>query len=92
MELNVGRKKVIGSGTINGGNNMGMMSVILEGGYRNDRFLKMDYHNKDTDIIQFGTFILELSEDKLTLKGNFLGYGPYSKKIVDGTVELTKQP
>jgi hypothetical protein len=86
IDLKVGRKKISGTGTI--GFNKGKVS--LYGGYRNDRFLKLDYQNIDNEIIQFGTIILELSPDNESLNGEFLGYGPKAKKIVAGNIEMKK--
>ena len=89
MTLQVRRRKISGTGIIRG---VPDKLVVLEGGYRNDRFLKMDYHNQNKGIIQFGSFIFELSANNSELNGEFLGFGPNTQKIISGKVSLTKQP
>lgn len=81
-------KKVQGTGIINAGD--ALYHVVLDGSFRNDRFLKMDYQNKDLNIVQFGCFIFHLSEDSKSLTGRFVGYGQRTKEIIHGSCEFQK--
>jgi hypothetical protein len=81
-------KKLVGTGIIS--SNGSLYYVALDGSFRNDRFLKMDYQNKDLNIVQFGCFIFNLSESSKILEGRFVGYGQLTKNIVYGTCEFQK--
>jgi hypothetical protein len=64
--------------------------VTLDGSFRNDKFLKMDYQNKDPNIVQFGSFVFHLDDEPKDLVGRFVGYGHIAKAIIYGTCELKK--
>ena len=63
----------------------------MEGGFFHDRFLKFDYKNTDDTAIQFGAITAELSPDGRTIRGRYIGYGPFSERLVNGSIELHKQ-
>ena len=88
LDLAVTGRKITGSGVINAGQ---LYYVSLDGSFRNDRFLKMDYHNRDLNILQFGSFIFHLSDDSAELTGKFVGYGHISKTVFYGSCRFTKK-
>jgi len=63
----------------------------LEGGFRVDRYIKLDYENRDPAVFQFGTFVAKLQPDGKTLKGHFVGYGYVTDRILHGEATLLKQ-
>jgi len=81
LDLSVKGKEVRGTGVVN---SEGLHRVSLKGFFRNDRFLKMDYHNMDESIVQFGCFVFSLGDDSKTLDGKFVGYGHVANRIVNG--------
>jgi len=87
LDIEIKGRKLIGNGTLI---NDTIYNVELEGSFRNDRFLKMDYRNKEPQVIQFGSFIFHLSDDARGLKGLFVGYGHLSKSILHGHCEFHK--
>jgi hypothetical protein len=91
IELNIiaTKKQIIGSGKVYRSGQI--ISIKLSGAFRNDEFLKLDYENSEGRIIQFGSFILELSSGSDTLDGRFVGYGHVSKSIIHGSVSLSKE-
>lgn len=60
------------------------------GGFYNDQFLKLDYKNSNSEIIQCGCFIAKVyvTTNRKTLEGQFVGYAVYD--IVYGTATLNK--
>lgn len=65
-------------------------NLYIEGGLFENRFLKLEYKNTDENVIQFGTFLMELMPDGKKLIGRFTGYGHVSKKVVYGKITLNK--
>lgn len=65
----------------------------ITGSLLNDRFFKVEYRSQyqgKEGFIQFGYGLLELSMNGHILKGAFVGIGPVSGRIIDGTVEIKK--
>jgi hypothetical protein len=62
--------------------------MVLEGELHSRNLLKLNYENET--LLQFGTFVLELSENPEQLSGDFIGYGPISNRIVKGSLILNK--
>lgn len=62
----------------------------LRGGFLHDRFLRLEYENRDNAAIQFGSVVAELSADGKTISGGYIGFGAQSQRIVTGTIALTK--
>jgi hypothetical protein len=60
----------------------------MTGGFRHDRFLKLEYKNKKHFKIQFGSILFDFDEDGETLTGQYVGFGHKSKKVVHGTIVL----
>jgi hypothetical protein len=87
LDLNIKGKKIQGTGIINAEE---LFYVSLDGSFRNDRFLKMDYQNKNLKILQFGSFVFHLSDDSRELVGKFVGYGHLSKAIIYGSCQFNK--
>ena len=63
---------------------------LAKGGFVHDRFLRMNYHRTDEPRVQFGSMILELDDHSKRLVGKLVGYGPYSKGIVEADISLEK--
>ena len=89
LNFKIKGRKVIGTGIITIKPDE-MYRVSLNGSFRNDRFLKMDYQNDDSNVLQFGSFIFHLSDDSKELDGRFVGYGFKSKSIIHGTCLFRK--
>jgi hypothetical protein len=87
IKINIKQRKIYGTGIINA---LQIYHVSLDGSFRNDRFLKMDYQNIDSSIVQFGSFVFHLSDDSKQLKGRFVGYGHISKDIISGSCQFNK--
>lgn len=83
------RKRITGDGKIY--NYEKVFHVKLHGAFIYDRFLKMDYENKDHNIIQFGDFIFELTPDSRELNGRFVGFGHIAQGVVYGTAKFSKE-
>lgn len=64
--------------------------LIVEGGFRDERFLSLSYKNKQGEIMQFGYMMFELSPNGKNLKGKFLGFGPESEQVISGDTILKK--
>lgn len=62
----------------------------VHGDYKSNRFIKLDYANKNKSIQQFGTFILEVSDNCKELDGQLAGYGPISGKVISANIHMTK--
>jgi hypothetical protein len=88
LDLNIKGRKIQGTGILNTGELL--FHVVLNGSFRNDRFLKMDYQNKDVNVVQFGSFVFHLSDDSKELIGRFVGYGQISRSIVYGSCQFKK--
>jgi hypothetical protein len=59
-------------------------------GVIHDRFARLEYASKVKSALTFGAMILELSTDATELKGNFVAFGLYSKRIITGRIEFQK--
>jgi hypothetical protein len=55
------------------------------------RIMKIDYVNKDNNVVHFGTLYGELSADGKEINGEFLGYGLESEQFVSGKINLKKK-
>jgi|ERR1043165_130464 hypothetical protein len=64
--------------------------VTLSGEFHSLRYLRIDYENRDKAILQFGTFIFQLSGDALALSGHLVGKGHLTERIINASVQLTK--
>lgn len=63
---------------------------LLLGRFIYEGFIKIDYDSR-SKTGQFGMMFLELSPDGRTVEGRWTGYGPLSRKIVYGRLQLSKQ-
>lgn len=88
LNIKVKGRRIIGTGVISSDN---MHHVELEGSFRNDRFLKMDYRNNELGVVQFGSFVFQLSGDSRQLQGLFVGYGHLSESIIHGDCLFNKK-
>ncbi len=68
-----------------------MLFVNLKGAFGNDKFLKMCYENRRSDVVQFGSFVFSLSDASNKLAGMIVGYGHINEKVVWGEAEFNKQ-
>lgn len=92
LNLEVKERNVEGSLQINALTSIGEIeaNLILNGGVYESRFLRLNYINRNTAFLHFGTFIIEIQPNPNFLLGKFAGYGAFSKKVVSGTLELKK--
>jgi hypothetical protein len=67
------------------------IDIRVNGGFYLDEFLKMNYYNSNSKIIQFGAFVFKVDYELEKLNGQFVGYGPVSKKVISGPAILEKQ-
>lgn len=65
--------------------------ILLKGGFKMDRFLELNFHNAKDEIVQFGNLIVELDSMGNKLEGKLHGYGPQSRRIMSGKIQLTKE-
>lgn len=65
--------------------------LTLDGGFRQDLFLLVQYENAIAAHVQFGVALFRLSSDAETLAGHYVGYGPYTEAVVWGDVALQKK-
>jgi len=59
-------------------------------GFFHDRFLQLSYVASDPKRIQFGAAILQLDDAGNSMDGMFIGYGAFSRAIINGTLKLRK--
>jgi len=52
--------------------------------------LRITYRNAESTVLQHGNIHLELEPDGRTMTGGFIGYGYRSKKVVFGSILLSK--
>jgi hypothetical protein len=69
-------------------------TLDIEGGYYENRFLQLNYKNPN-ESLQFGYIVIDLYENSIKaddhfIKGLLIGYGPRSKKIINGEIILKK--
>jgi len=62
----------------------------FQGGFRDSRYISLEYQTNNKSKIQYGNFILELSPTGNRIEGKFVGYGDESEDIVTGDVKLIK--
>jgi len=62
--------------------------LILKGGFYKGQILKMDYRNIDSEVLQYGTFYIEIGTFCKELSGRFCGYGPLNKMVIHGKIFL----
>ncbi|MGZ8944315.1 MAG: hypothetical protein ACXW1W_02705 [Methylococcaceae bacterium] len=70
---------------------LGKQTFDVSGSFHEDRFLKLDYANKDKGAVHFGTFLFELHPFGSTLTGECVGYGVKTGGIVTANLILNRQ-
>lgn len=93
IDLKVKGKRIVGYGKYGGkfGNQSSYQEEIqLKGGFKQDRFLVLDYTNRKAEKTHFGHYILELSPDGDSLNGKLVAYGNKSKAVIGANIFLTK--
>ncbi len=88
MEIEANQKKVFGEGRSYQNNAVHKFSFT--GAFKNERFLKLEYQNKDSNVVNFGTIILELSSTGKSLNGRYVGHGHINERILDGEILVDK--
>lgn len=68
----------------------GLIYLNIINGIFYDHIMQFNYYSKDPSIIHFGTIIMLVNGTGEKMEGNFLGYGAYSNKIVQGRLSLNK--
>jgi hypothetical protein len=81
-----------GSAEIGGTVHQMQGAFTVRGGFIHDRFLKLDYRQKDRDVVQFGSVVLDLHPDGRTLTGKGVGFGSKTRMIVAVEISLEKDP
>ena len=62
----------------------------VKGGFFHSRFFQFSYKSTDPKMIQFGTAIFEMDSTGREMTGQFIGYGAFSNRIVEGGTSLKK--
>lgn len=88
VTLKSGRRRIDGSGQHS--TSVAATGMVLQGGMIHDKIVSLTYRSEDDGRIQTGTLVCLLGADGKTLRGRYVGYGPYSDNIVSGTVDLKK--
>jgi hypothetical protein len=93
LRLSTSRKAVKGEGNSHFqlGDKKYESKFHVVGGFLHDRFLRFTYDNVDETTLQFGAMMLELDPNGRSLTGRFVAYGFLSKRLIYGTIELTKE-
>src|ERR1700744_2878350 len=73
LDLNSSAGKIMGKARVDDPNESIILTV--NGKFKEEGLLKLDYENKDKTVLQFGTFILKLSPGGKKLTGRFIGFG-----------------
>ena len=75
------------------GNPIQSSAVSVNGVFYENRFLRLNYTTPNENL-QFGYIVIDLYENAIKpdyiIKGLFIGYGPKSKKSINGEIILTK--
>jgi hypothetical protein len=66
-------------------------TFVSSGGFLHDRFIRFNYNSEVSGVVQFGSIILEMSNDTKSLEGRFLGFGVVTNGLVFGTLRMKKQ-
>jgi len=90
LTLQVGRKKIKGVAIVNQHYFKNSVTLLLTGGYRDERFVSLSYKNQKKSVIQFGHMLLELIPNGKKLKGRVLGFGHESEQIVIAELNLQR--
>ncbi len=67
------------------------INLNIKGGFCDQSLFKIEYRNKNLDVIQHGYSIYSLSNDTSRITGKFIGVGIETQGLVYGDVELTKK-
>lgn len=90
LKFSVKRKKVIGAGSYHSFVDSKERKWKLEGGFRTDQYLLLNYQNSDLSVIHFGSIILRLSSNGKIMSGNLIGYGPENEAVISALIDLEK--
>lgn len=63
----------------------------VTGGLLYQRYVRLNYQNRDSRVIQFGSLLAEVDDQGRDLSGPFVGYGALSNRIISGFMR-TKRP
>ena len=77
-----GRSRVRGGGA--------ELNVTFQGGFVSDTHLSLRYNAKDSSKVNFGYCLLTYNAEGKQLKGEMIGYGHLSERIVSGEMELRR--
>jgi hypothetical protein len=83
-------KTINGDSTLNYRNTL--IQLAVEGHSPVDRHMLLNYKNKDSIKMQFGAIAARVDASGLTFKGKFVGYGHINDSLVEGDIQLEKQP
>ena len=83
-------KTVSGDGTLNYQGTF--IQLLVEGHSPVQRYMSLNYKNKDSIKMQFGSIAARVDASGSMFKGKFVGYGHINDALVEGDIELTKQP
>lgn len=66
---------------------------ITRGWFSHGDFVRLDYEDKNSRILRYGTMLFELvpAQEGTQLNGFFVGYAPEAKAIIAGPIDLLKQ-
>ena len=83
-------KTVTGDGTLTYQGTF--IQLAIEGHSPVQRYMSLNYKNKDSIKMQFGSIAARVDASGSTLTGKFVGYGHINDALVEGELELSKHP
>ncbi len=64
-------------------------NLVLNGALFTNEIFKIDYKNKDSNVKQFGTFLMKLLPEGDKIIGRFVGFGVRQEKLISGRIDLS---
>lgn len=68
----------------------GTSTIHCSGGFFQHRILMLHYWTSERAVLQHGTITARFSSDAKCLDGLFVGYGPETEKLVNGSITVTR--
>lgn len=64
------------------------IKLLIEGGYIDDYYIKLEYKDADYTVLRYGTIFFQISPDAKKLAGKFLGYAAEKGGLIYGNMEM----
>ncbi len=62
----------------------------ITAGFSHEKFVQLSYTSSNPAYIQFGSAVLEMDDRADELEGMFVGYGAFSKRIINGRMQFRR--